>query len=238
MLVRLSTMCWNWEVSLITGLLSVTVGVYTYRRNKDGDFDRWIAILATAVGSMQFLEMIMWLDQSCTGWNQGASFTAFMLLTWVHPWVSVYLAFKYWYKSDETNKRLDDPKTRKAMLYQLYFFDFCMFLTLVWSVTRTAVYVPTTDDLLCSRPEITHLAWDWDRHLVKGGYVQFYGIFTFGPVFCQGWNRGLFWALWATTIGLLATYAQSGGGEGSMYCWLGSLSAVWQLLYVPRWIAS
>lgn len=215
-------MCWNWYVSAITGGIAVVIGIALWCRNSDTCYDRWVAILATAIGSMQFLEMIMWLDQSCTGANEASSVMAFILLTWVHPWLSVALAVFYAYVAQ---------KRSLGWVAQLW-----IALTLAWSVTRTSVYPPTSA-YVCTRPDTKHLQWLWDRHLLPdGSVVTLYYIFVFVPLLAQGCVRGMFWLAWSAIVGVLGQVAFSGNSAGSMYCWLGACSGLWQLLYVPKWL--
>jgi hypothetical protein len=202
----------------------VGIGIWLWGRDGDTHYDRWVAVLATAIGAMQFVELVMWLDQSCTGWNEGASVFAFILLTWIHPSISLYQAYYYWY-------RITHPVNYKHRA-----FDVWVLLTLAWSVTRTAVYPPSSA-YICTVMGDKHLDWDWDRHLLpSGSYVTLYYVFTFVPLLAQGITRGVFWLTWSAGVAIIASWVGDGTGDGSMYCWLGACSGIWQLLGVPRWL--
>ena len=164
----------------------------------------------------------MWLDQSCTGANEAASVLAFCLLTWVHPWISVGLAVYYAYV--KKGRRLQGVAC------------FWIGLTLAWSITRTSVYPPTST-YTCTRPDTKHLHWMWDRHLLpSNSVITLYYIFVFVPLLAQGCARGVFWLAWSAIVGVLGQLAFSGNSAGSMYCWLGACSGIWQLWYVPKWL--
>lgn len=64
-------MCVTKEVSMGVFLICTITCFYLYRRNNKND--RWIAVLFGYLGSMQFLEYLMWSDQDCTGLNQWAT---------------------------------------------------------------------------------------------------------------------------------------------------------------------
>jgi hypothetical protein len=51
-------MCWNFEVSIITGITSYTIAAYLWARNFRND--RWHAITLFTVSTIQFLEAIIW----------------------------------------------------------------------------------------------------------------------------------------------------------------------------------
>ena len=219
-------MCWNWQVSLITFVVVVAVGAVLVLRPRQVGipkvYDLWVGLLATLIGSMQILEFVMWLDQSCSGANQLASFLGFVLLTYVHPWVSYGLAYYYCFW-----KRCRDTLWA--------FFVAWGVATLAWSITRTCVY-PPEKIFLCSRPEfgMVHLDWPWDRHLLPdGSVITLYYIFTFTPLLAMGWGRGLFWMAWSAFVGLMAHVAGQ-GGPSSMYCWMGAFSGIWQIVGVPE----
>lgn len=219
-------MCWNWQVSIATFVVVVFVGIFLWCRPRQPRipkvYDHWVAILATLIGSMQILEFVMWLDQSCSGANQVASFLGFVLLTYVHPWVSYGLAYFYCF----WNRRRDE-------LWGMYVA--WGVVTLAWSITRTSVYPPGSA-YLCSRPEpdMVHLDWPWDRHLLpNGSVITLYYVFTFTPLLAMGWGRGLFWMAWSAFVGLMAHVAGH-GGPGSMYCWMGAFSGFWQIFGVPE----
>lgn len=55
-------MCWSIEVSFMTGLFTYVVSYYIYKRNIG--YDRWISLLLLAVGTIQWLEVLIWYDMT------------------------------------------------------------------------------------------------------------------------------------------------------------------------------
>ena len=85
-------MCINKEVS-ISGFIICSVSCfYLYKRNKLND--RWIAILFGYIGTMQFLEYLMWIDQECSGLNQMATNVGF-IHNILQPIISLGVAYYF-----------------------------------------------------------------------------------------------------------------------------------------------
>lgn len=53
-------MCWNKEVSFLTGAFGTTVSLYLYKRNKG--HDRWFSVVLLSISVMQWAEFILWYD--------------------------------------------------------------------------------------------------------------------------------------------------------------------------------
>ena len=85
-------MCINEKVSLSVFILCTVTCTYLYKRNNRND--KWIAVLFIYLGSMQFLEYLMWKDQECKGLNQFATNIGF----WhniLQPVVSLAIAYYF-----------------------------------------------------------------------------------------------------------------------------------------------
>jgi hypothetical protein len=54
-------MCWNLEVSLLTGLTTQIIALYLWKRNIK--CDRWYSIFLSCFGLIQFAEAIIWFGQ-------------------------------------------------------------------------------------------------------------------------------------------------------------------------------
>jgi len=83
-------MCITKEISLGAFILCSMTCVYLYKRNLPND--KWISIMFGYFGSMQFLEYLMWTDQSCTGLNQLATDIGFWH-TILQPMISIVVAY-------------------------------------------------------------------------------------------------------------------------------------------------
>lgn len=85
-------MCINENISLSVFTLCIATCIYLYKRNNKND--KWIAVLFIYLGSMQFLEYLMWKDQECKGLNQLATNIGF----WhniLQPIVSLAIAYYF-----------------------------------------------------------------------------------------------------------------------------------------------
>ena len=82
-------MCIDKEVSISAFALCSITCIYLYKRNKVND--RWIAILFGYLGTMQFLEYLMWMDQECSGLNQVATNLGF-IHNILQPFVALLVA--------------------------------------------------------------------------------------------------------------------------------------------------
>lgn len=51
-------MCWNYEVSISTGIFSYATALIIYNRNYG--YDRWLALFILSFSTIQFLEAIIW----------------------------------------------------------------------------------------------------------------------------------------------------------------------------------
>ena len=51
-------MCWNAEVSFMTGFFTYLISFYIFKRNIG--YDRWFALVLFAVGTIQWIEGILW----------------------------------------------------------------------------------------------------------------------------------------------------------------------------------
>jgi hypothetical protein len=51
-------MCWNAEVSFMTGFFTYLISYYIFKRNIG--YDRWFALVLFAVGTIQWIEGILW----------------------------------------------------------------------------------------------------------------------------------------------------------------------------------
>ena len=69
-------MCVSKEVSLRAFIICSLTCYYLYNRNRVND--RWIAVTFGYLGTMQFLEYLMWKDQECNGLNQTATDIGFI----------------------------------------------------------------------------------------------------------------------------------------------------------------
>ena len=85
-------MCISKEVSLGAFIICTSLCLYLFQRNKLND--RWIAILFIYIGTMQYLEYLMWSDQTCSGTNQKATEIAFYHNI-LQPVISILLAFYF-----------------------------------------------------------------------------------------------------------------------------------------------
>ena len=68
-------MCISKEVSLVAFITSLSASIFLYNRNNKND--RWVALTFGYIGFMQILEVMMWMDQNCSGLNQKATNLAF-----------------------------------------------------------------------------------------------------------------------------------------------------------------
>lgn len=71
-------MCWNWESSLISWLISLVTGVYLYKRNNKND--KVLSLLILTYSSIQLFEALMWWDQKCGKLNIAATNLAYFAL--------------------------------------------------------------------------------------------------------------------------------------------------------------
>jgi hypothetical protein len=85
-------MCISEEVSLATFIICTLSCIYLFKRNNKND--KWIAILFIYLGSMQFLEYLMWKDQECKGLNQLATNIGF-IHNILQPLVSLLIAYYF-----------------------------------------------------------------------------------------------------------------------------------------------
>jgi len=53
-------MCWNKEVSFLTGFFSTAIAAYLYKR--DHYLDKWFAIFLFSVAPMQWIEFALWIQ--------------------------------------------------------------------------------------------------------------------------------------------------------------------------------
>ena len=53
-------MCWNEEISFMTGLLTTVISGYTFKRNKN--VDRYYSISLFVIGLMQWIEFALWIQ--------------------------------------------------------------------------------------------------------------------------------------------------------------------------------
>jgi hypothetical protein len=51
-------MCWNLEVSVLTGIFSYSIATYLWLRNYQND--RWHSILIFVFSSIQWMDAIIW----------------------------------------------------------------------------------------------------------------------------------------------------------------------------------
>lgn len=79
-LVYSNIMCWNFEVSLLSGLFSYTIGIYLWMRNYKND--RWHAIILLCFSSIQFWEAILWYNKNN---NNNISSSAMVATTLLIP---------------------------------------------------------------------------------------------------------------------------------------------------------
>lgn len=85
-------MCISEKFSLGAFIVCFSACFYLFKRNNKND--RWIAVLFLYLGSMQFLEFLMWRDQKCEGLNQKATNLGF----WhniLQPIVSLIIAYYF-----------------------------------------------------------------------------------------------------------------------------------------------
>ena len=83
-------MCLSGELSMTVFVISLVTCIYLWRRNNV--HDRWIACVFGYIGSMQFLEYLMWIDQECSGLNQEATHIGFWIVI-TQPIVSLAIAY-------------------------------------------------------------------------------------------------------------------------------------------------
>ena len=87
-------MCWSFEASIVTWIISLVTGIYLLmRRNKN---DIILGILILTYSSMQLWESLMWLDQKCEGVNKYATKAAYYAL-WSHLLaigIGIYIEYK------------------------------------------------------------------------------------------------------------------------------------------------
>ena len=53
-------MCWNLEVSLLTGCYSWIISIYAIKRGHK--YDKWFALILMTFSSIQFADSLLWLD--------------------------------------------------------------------------------------------------------------------------------------------------------------------------------
>ena len=85
-------MCINKEVSISAFIICSVTCFYLYKRNRLND--RWIAIMFGYLGTMQFLEYLMWIDQECSGLNQMATNLGF-IHNILQPIISIGIAYYF-----------------------------------------------------------------------------------------------------------------------------------------------
>lgn len=85
-------MCISKEVSLVAFFTSLATSVYLFQRNNQND--RWAALTFGYIGFMQILEVMMWIDQKCSGLNQKATSLAFWHNV-LQPVVSLGVAYYF-----------------------------------------------------------------------------------------------------------------------------------------------
>ena len=85
-------MCINEKVSLVAFTICSLSCFYLFKMNNKND--RWIAIFFGFIGSMQFLEYLMWKDQECKGLNQTATDLAFINVL-LQPFLSLAVAYYF-----------------------------------------------------------------------------------------------------------------------------------------------
>jgi len=91
-ILTLTIMCISEEVSMGAFIVCMIACIYLYKRDKGND--KWIAILFGYLGTMQFLEFLMWRDQGCTGLNQWATNVGF-IHNILQPIVSIAIAYYF-----------------------------------------------------------------------------------------------------------------------------------------------
>ena len=85
-------MCISENFSLGAFIVCFSACFYLFKSNHKND--KWIAVLFLYLGSMQFLEYLMWRDQKCDGLNQMAT----NLGVWhniLQPIVSLVIAYYF-----------------------------------------------------------------------------------------------------------------------------------------------
>ena len=85
-------MCISKEVSLTAFIVSLSTCFFLYNRNNEND--RWVALTFGYIGFMQILEVMMWMDQKCSGLNQKATSLAFWHNV-LQPVVSLGVAYYF-----------------------------------------------------------------------------------------------------------------------------------------------
>lgn len=134
-------MCISLEVSLVSYVLGIIMFMLVYKRNKYND--KWMAIFMIYILQMQLLEVIMWLDQKCEGYNQKASMIAYFF-TIFQP-LANYLTMLYILGINETTKRI----------------TFLMVPYFIASLFYMKENYPTEKEL-CTKPENDcWLEWKW-----------------------------------------------------------------------------
>jgi hypothetical protein len=116
-------MCWSFEVSVLTGLISYSIALYIWLRNIKND--RWHSILLFTFSTIQWMDAILWKSKE-------SSKLSLMTITYFIPFILALEPVSSLYGAYYTNKKVD----KSDMI--LYLFVFLgLFITLSKGAQKT-----------------------------------------------------------------------------------------------------
>lgn len=204
-------MCWNREVSLITGWTATVFSLYLFWTGKGNDIP--VALVALTVGFMQFAEAEMWKESVAEETNREATSNkggqlGILTLT-LQP-----LAFGL----------------GLLWLYKLSWLLYIAFVGL-WSILA----IPLLRDTLSRDWPVTpgcggHLQWSFLKSLLDSPFaILYWGIMLGGWLFLKPFSTGVSYACMAVaTWGI--TYLFYPGEWGSLWCFIANGLVLGRLL--------
>ena len=201
-------MCWNYQVSIITFMLVITVCSMLYRRDLPND--KLFAFFILSYGTMQLFEAMMWIGQKNEyKWlNHFGTIMAFLLLL-VHP-----LALSIGITIDKNYKDIN-----KNLLIFIYAISIL--------VIMYGLYVMKNDKhnyMSYPHPYNHHLVWDFDNlyPTIIMPIAILIGILVIRPF-------GILALILTYFIGaIIISYyiLDSGSSNGSFWCWIVAAFAI------------
>lgn len=199
-------MCWNREVSLVTGTTAVALSSYLLVYGKGNDIP--VALVSLGIALMQFAEALMW-DQLETG-QEGAGGQLGLLALFLQP---LLLGLGIWWTSGA------DWRLAAAFVA-------------VWGICA----LPTLLPLLRQRWPVAagscgHLQWSFLQPMLSSPFAALYW-----PIMLAGWlllrpfSEGAGYAL--TAVGTLGiTWWWYPGEWGTLWCFLANALPLGRILW-------
>jgi len=196
-------MCWSFEVSVLTGLISYSIALYIWLRNIKND--RWHAIILLTFSSIQWMDAVLWKSKQ-------SSKLSLLTITYFIPFILALEPVSSLYGAYYTNKNID----KSDMILYLFVFLF-LFISLSKGAQKTGFI--TSEGIRYSIYQSSFSYWVY-AFLLLYPFIKYSTENTFNII-----------TIIVVCFGLFIAQITSPNTVGSHWCLYGNIAAIFFLFY-------